>query len=148
SYPLFPYTTLFRSPHLSFSSSDTVSVPFPTGPSSAERAVTFLSASLPTKGRHWKSHSLPSTNPNSTSHGRGAPAGSRAGSSVSLRTRPAPTRSVSSFGSSTWSRPVDATIALEPPGCSIRRHGDLNCVTSSTPSADQSNVAADVPPTA
>ena len=59
-----------------------MSVPFPTGPSSVARAVTFLSESLPTNGRHWKSHSLPSTNPNSTSHGRGAPAGSRAGSSA------------------------------------------------------------------
>src|SRR6185503_17676954 len=95
-------------PHLSFSSSDTMSVPFPTGPSSAARAVTFLSESLPTNGRLWKSQSLPSTKPNSTSHGRGAPVGSRAGSSFSFSTRPAPTSSVISAGSRTWSRPVAA----------------------------------------
>src|SRR5262249_26523830 len=53
-----------------------------------------------------------------------------------------------SAGSSTWSRPVDATIALDPPGCSMRRHGDLNDVIRSTRWGDQSNVSAGVPSTA
>src|SRR5262249_40170054 len=135
-------------PHLGTSSSETIAVPFPVGPSSAVRAVTFFNSSLPTKGRHWNSQSLPPTKPNSTSQGRGAPLGSLAGSSFSLRTRPAPTSSVSSGGCSTRSLPVEATIELEPPGCSMRRHGDLKSVTTSTPSGDQRSVSAGVPSTA
>jgi hypothetical protein len=43
---------------LSFSSSDTISGPFPTGPSRTTRAITFLSAWLPTNGRHWNQPGL------------------------------------------------------------------------------------------
>jgi hypothetical protein len=112
------------------------------------RAVTFFNASLPTNGRHWKSQSFPPTNPNSMSQGRGAPEGSFAGSIISFARRPAATRSVSSPGSSTWSRPVDATIALEPPGCSMRRHGDLNDGHEVDVPGRQSSVSAGVPSTA
>src|SRR5262245_48685071 len=135
-------------PHLRISARETCSSSLPAAPSSEARAGMFLTESLPRKGRHWKSHSFPALNPNSMSQGRAFPAGSRAGSKVAEILWPAAMICLSSSASSTVSLPLDGTMAAPPPGRSWFFHGDLNSVTSSTFSGDQSSVSAEVPSTA